>query len=80
LWNWTYTIAGTKPESTTVPTLTPSPGGCSLIPPASSAPSGATFLHMTVTLQVRDSLAANSTVVTNNDVKMKPNHLCGYPF
>jgi len=80
LWNWTYTIGGTKSESTTVPTLTPSPGGCSLIPPASSAPPGATSLQMTVTLQVRDSLAANSTVVTNANVKMLPNKLCGYAF
>jgi hypothetical protein len=79
LWNWTYTIAGTKPESTTVPTLSPTPG-CNLIPPASSAPPGATSLQMTVTLQVRDSGANNSTVVTNANVKMLPNKLCGYAF
>jgi hypothetical protein len=40
---------------------------------------GATFLHDRDAAGAH-SLAANSTVVTNNDVKMKPNHLCGYPF
>ena len=62
-----------------MPTLTPSPG-CGLIPPASSAPPGATSLQMTVTLQVRDSLANNSAVVSNANVKMLPNKLCGYAF
>jgi hypothetical protein len=79
LWTWSYTVAGTTTETSSSPILTPSPG-CTLVPPASSAPPGATFLQMTVTLTVRDSAGLTSPGLTNVNVRVLPNMNCGYAF
>jgi hypothetical protein len=78
LWTWAYTVAGTMTESSSNPVLTPSPG-CTMMPPASSAPPGATSLQMTVTLTVRDSAGLTSQGLTAS-VRVLPNMNCGYAF
>jgi trimeric autotransporter adhesin len=69
-WNWSYSIAGSKSETTTVPTLTPSPG-CGVIGDG-PLPSGTTSLLMKVTLTVRDTTGATSAVASNNGVRVLP--------
>jgi hypothetical protein len=79
LWTWSYTVAGTKTETSSTPLLMPTPD-CSLMPPASSAPPGATSLQMTVTLMVRDTAALASPVLSSTNVRVLPNMNCGYAF
>ncbi len=78
-WNWSYTVSGTKSESSAGATLNPNPG-CALLPNPSTVPAGTTFLQMTVNLVVRDTLGVNSTQTSNNNVRVLPDKLCGFPF
>jgi hypothetical protein len=75
-WNWLYSVATAKSQTTSVPTLAPSPG-CVVIgtPPL---PAGTTSLQMIVTLSVRDTSGRDSAPVTNNNVRVLPQGVCGF--
>jgi hypothetical protein len=74
-WSWTYSARGSKSQTTTTPTLAPTPD-CVLL---GSGPPGTTSLQMTVTLAVRDTLNATSAVATNNNVSVIPQPgVCGF--
>ena len=69
-WNWNYSVAGAKSETSSVPTLTPAPG-CAVIG-TGPLPAGTTSLQMTVSLTVRDTTGTNSLVVSNGNVRVVP--------
>jgi hypothetical protein len=75
-WDWAYTIAGAKSETTSGPTLNPNPN-CGLFPPA-PLPAGTTSFNMTVSLKVRDNVNVESAVATNNNVRVLPQGVCGF--
>ncbi len=81
-WLWTYLFGSQqRSENSGTPTLQPTASGCGFFSGRTASSSGGvSFLQMIVQLQVRDSAGNLSGVVQDQNVRVFPNHLCGYGF
>ena len=77
-WDWSYTVGTTLSQTTTGAVLTQVAVSCSWLPPPPFA-AGVTWLPLTVTLTVHDSLGnVSARAINNGGARLFPNGSCGF--
>ena len=76
-WDWSYTIGTTLSQTTSGAVLTQPAVTCNWLPSPPFA-AGATWLPLTVTLVVHDSLGNVSAMAVNSGARLFPNGACGF--
>ena len=76
-WDWSYRVATTFAQTTSGPQLTRPGVNCGLMP-SPPLPPGVSWFTMSVTLEIHDNLGNVSAEVTNGDIRLLPQGVCGF--
>jgi hypothetical protein len=76
-WDWSYSVATTFAQTTPGPQLTRPAVNCGLMP-SPPLPAGVSWFTMSVTLKIHDNLGNVSAEVTNGDIRLLPQGVCGF--